>query len=319
MALRSNNFDGGTNGTTITIENSSDGGQSTLNYVNIGTGAAVTYGNEHAHSGTLAAKIVPATGQTAYISYGGTSGTLASNDTAAEFWLYLTANLTEENPLLFASDNGGTRRLQLNFQTDGRVRLRTEGAAWLWTSSSTVPLNTWVRFRVFTRNQGAGASLTKIAFYNGATLIDQFSTSTSDRTGIIDALAVGKYYTGTLTQTFWVDDFAVETAATGYIGEVAAAVNGTVTTQAIIDATSSTGTITNWAISQQSGPSGAATQLSSGIWSVPVPVGSAAVWRVTITVDGNQYTNDFTVDPVDISTDTTAPVVLLYREAGVWV
>ena len=318
MARCSNNFDGGSNGTTITIENSSSGGQNQFDYVSIGTGSTLTFSNGQAHSGTLAASIVPTTGQNAYVQFGGSSGNLNSTDTAADLWVYRTAHPSADFPLVMATQTSGVRQLQINLTTDGRWRVRAENATWLWTATNTLPLNTWVLLRFFTRNQGAGASLVKAAAYNGATLIEEFTTSTADRSQPIAGVAVGQFYNDVSTQAFWIDDFAVETAATGYIDEVTPAVVGTV--GMTIDARSSTGTITNWAISQISGPAGSATAIEPGLWQVPTPEDEAAVWRVTITVTGGQtYSDDFTVDPVGSSGGSSAPVVLMYRESGTWV
>ena len=319
MARRSHNFDSGTNGTTITIGNSGAGGQTAFDFINIGTGGDVTYDTTHAHSGSQSMHVVSGASQVAYVQYGGTSGNLASENTATDFWVYMTAIPAADVTLMYAANTGGARQAQVGLLTNGRLRMRTEGATWLWTATDPLPTNTWVQIRFYSRNQGAGASYTKVAAYNGATLLEEYTTSTSNRSSPIAGLAVGEYGTSFTTTSYWIDDFAVETEATGYIDETAAVVNGVVNKQVTIDATSSTGTITNWAISQISGPAGTATDISPGVWSVPEPIGEAAVWRVTITVGGNDYTGDFTVDPATGGGGESTPVVLLYRDAGVWV
>lgn len=317
MAKRSNNFDGGSNGTTITIANSSAGGQDTLNYVGIGTGSTLTYSNAQAHSGSLAARVAPASGQNAYVQFGGSTGNLASEDTAVDFWMYHTANPGADMVLLHATRTDGAREAQVGMLANGHIRVRTLGATWLWTSTAAIPLNTWLQVRLYMRNQGMGTSFVKAALYNGATLVEDFSTSTADRSAPIAGVGVGKTSIDAAATVFWTDDFEVETAATGYIDEEAPAVAGTV--GMTIDARSSTGDITNWAISHISGPSGSATAIEPGLWQVPIPEGEAAVWRVTITVTGGQtFSEDFTVEPAG-SGGSSAPVVMMYRAGGEWV
>lgn len=111
MATRSNNFEGGTNGTTITSGNSGGSSGDAFNAV-IGT---PTFSSTHAR-GTLSMAIVNATGTT-YVEWSGL-GSITS-DLYLRTYLYLTAYPTTTRATIFrlqTAANGlcGTLRINTN-------------------------------------------------------------------------------------------------------------------------------------------------------------------------------------------------------------
>lgn len=200
MALRRNTAFGQTDNAVITMANSDDFGEAGFDFVPAGQ-TTVTADNEHTLPGqSMAFKVSPASGAAAMVQFGGSAGNLTSTDIAIDAWFYRTANPVAEHTIINATNTAGTRRLNINLETAGKLKVRDEGSAYLYTFTNPIPLNAWYRVRIYSRNQGAAASLLKVALVNASgTVVEEYSTTTATRTEPIAGVAFGK--TGTDTST----------------------------------------------------------------------------------------------------------------------
>lgn len=219
MALSRNTGLGQTDNTTVSIANSDDFGESQFHLVTIGGASTLTYDNEKTLPGqSMAFKVVPVASQITGVQYGGTTGNLGANDLAIDAWFYRTANPTAEYTIINGTTAAGGRRLNINIDASGKLRVRAENATYLNTFTNAIPLNAWFRVRVYSRNQGVGASQLKVALVNASnTVVEEFSTLTADRTEAIAAVVFGKAGTDASATAFWMGDLQVESAATGYL------------------------------------------------------------------------------------------------------
>lgn len=257
MALSRNTGLGQTDNATVSIANSDDFGESQFHLVTIGAGGTLTYDNEKTLPGqSMAFKVVPAASQSAIVQYGGSTGNLGANDLAVDAWFYRTANPTAEHTIINGTTAAGGRRLNINIDGAGKIRVRAEGSTYLSTFTNAIPLNAWFRVRVYSRNQGVGASTLKVALVNAAnTVIEEYSTTTADRTEAIAAVAFGKAGTDASATAFWMGDLQVESAATGYLDIPLATPVVTVSTftnPTLPGATDGSGTVTWSAITDAS-------------------------------------------------------------------
>lgn len=301
MALLRNRGNGQTSGTPVSNTNSDDFGESQFQFVSPPGTGTLTYDNTHVLSGqTNAFKVVPASAEARYAQYGGSVGNLGSSDIAVQVDVYRTAVPTAQYSLVRGLNTAGTRRLNVDIDTTGHLVVRAENVATLFTFTNALALNAFNRIKLFSRNQGAGASYLKVALYNAAgTLVEEHETNTADRTEQIAAVAFGKGGSDTTTGTFWFADPQVETVAGGYIGDVVPALLGTTTTVALIDYTASPGALTGWTITPISGADGvSATNLGTALWSVPIPSTGDAVWRVSANSGATVLTDDVTVSAI---------------------
>ena len=309
MALRKNTGAGQTSGTVVTIANSDDFGESQFDFVSTGGTGTLTYDNTHALSGeTISFKVTPVTGEARYAQFGGSTGNLSSSDIAIQLDVYRTANPAAQFSLIRAINTAGGRRLNVDVDTSGHLVVRAENAAVLFTFTNALTLNAWNRIKVYSRNQGAGASFLKAALYNAAgTLVEEKTTNTADRTEPIAGVQFGKGGTDTTTSAFWFADPQVETVAAGYIGDAVPTLFGQTTVVSLVDYSSSTGSLTGWAISQVSGADdGPAVDLGTARWAVPIPTSGESVWRVSAASGATTLTDDVTITPV--STSTVGPL-----------
>lgn len=218
MAIKQNNFEGGTVGSNVTAGQTGSGDG--LDFVVVTNSATVTYDSAQAMHGTKSAKITPtATGQ-ASLSY-----SVTSTAVALRAYIYMTSTVAADTYLMRLETGAqATTAPRFVFKSTGKIVLQDFGAATAWTSTTSFPLNQWVRLELFAQ---AGADATtgtlKGGFYLGdsTTPIDPIFSSTTANAGTVafTRAAVAKTNASQAYATaFWVDDFAVNDGATGLIG-----------------------------------------------------------------------------------------------------
>lgn len=321
MAVKTNSFEGGTNGTGITSGNSGGASGDAFDFLVIGTGATVTFDNTRAAHGTLSARVTPTASQTANGNWQG----LNTTDFAIRKYIYLTAATTDDT-YWFRSSNagGGTRLVSLHGDSAGRLVLRTPSAT-VWTSTSTVPLNQWVRIEMYA-HIGTGTTDGKVAaaFYSAdsTTPIDSFTNNALNMgTTAIDQIGFLKYNNQAYATAFWVDDLRIDTAATGLLGPVGSNAAPTVnppaaqriatgnTASMTMTATDSDGTIASRSWVVTSYPSGAAAPTLSG--------GSTATATTsTLTVPGVYTFTPSATDNGGTTTTGSPAIVYVYAADG---
>jgi hypothetical protein len=215
-----NSFEGGSQGTTVTTGNSGGNSGSAFNTVNIGTGAAVTYDDTHAAHGTYGCLCsVPSAAEAAYCEWT-TSLTGSSLPQAwVRVYLYLTSlPAVTVNMIRFVS--GSTLCGAIALTASGTLQTRNEANAAQTTSSSTVPLNQWVRIEAYCVGSATAGSLQLQYFASmDATTPTETDTSgtTVNTTGTITGVTFGNSSTPSLgVWQFWMDDLGA--SDTGYLG-----------------------------------------------------------------------------------------------------
>jgi len=302
MAFMKHSFENGTNGAAITPSSSAGTGVTTLSLVSVGSGSTFTFDNTRAAHGTLSAKITPAAAVSTLGQY-----TMSTTGMAWRGYFYLTA-ITGDDIYIARLEGAGTttRILSMHLDFAGKMVIRDASAGNLYTSTTAVPLNTWVRFELYgvvgnTTTNG----VIKAAMYtaDGTTPIDSvFSTTTANLNGTgFSLVQFGKCNTSNYATAFWMDDILVNTSATDLIGPYTANLPPSVTAGADISVVKNTvanltstasdadGTIASYAWTFDSLPAGATTPtLTNGTTanaSFTAAVAGVYTARITVTDD----------------------------------
>lgn len=228
MAIRRNTFNGGTSGAGLSTSNSGGVSGDAFSAVE----STLTFSSEQARDGSLSVKAPSASGS----GYGRWS--VSGDRTAAtRMYLYMTAAVSTSNGDFITGRvdiNGGAvviSNMITSSSPSQRLRLRSTASANIWTSSSTLPLNQWVRVEMLV-NIGSGASdgQARIAYYVGesATAIEDSGWVTGlnlgGDIGTIDNVRFGKSSSGTLDGAAYFDTIGLNTGSdySGFIGPEAA-------------------------------------------------------------------------------------------------
>jgi hypothetical protein len=140
-----NNFDGGTNTTTISTGNSGGVSGNAFSFVSIGASDTITYSNTTYASGSLSANLT--NGATSNVSFVGWGPVLISQQPILYFRVCIfvsTLPVSTITALKFLCAGGAKQNGTVTINTNGTVSLHSNNAT-LTTSASTIPLNTWFR------------------------------------------------------------------------------------------------------------------------------------------------------------------------------
>jgi hypothetical protein len=196
----SEDFEGGSNGSTITAVNT---GFNTFN----GTGTR-TFDNTHAANGTLSAKCVSTGVPGVYVQLVHTF-----NVTQGAFYLRMAVYIAAlpAAPTVIATANATGVSPDLRINTDGTITIRNNGSG-VATTTATIPTNSWflVEWKV-----DSGQSTQTARLYSGltGTPVETTLPSTYDQ-GALSSVMVG--ITATSNMTVWVD--AVATSFSDWVG-----------------------------------------------------------------------------------------------------
>jgi len=219
MTRYSNSFDGGTTSVAISPANSGGGSGTAFDGVNATGAATVLYDNTHSAHGSLAAEFSPASDGLAFVYWNLT----AANRVAAHIYMYVTKN-EQLGRILWFGVNGSTRIASLTVNPSGTVRIEDQtGSAGIHDTTATLTPNAWTRLEIdVTVGTTTSNGVINFAMYAGdsTTPTDTFTTSTAN----LGTTTIGRVQTGAYTSVtaspFWIDDFAVDNAPTGFIGPV---------------------------------------------------------------------------------------------------
>ena len=216
MTLFKNGAEGQTNGTAVTTGNSGASGDA----FGVLSGT-VTYDNAHAAHGSLGFKLSPASGSNASVVFGSGVSGLTGTSYSSRFYIYLTAFPPGSTEIWRSNAASASLLSRVSINASGQfVTAYNNGATTtLWTSVSTIPVNTWVRVETYTV-LGSGGQF-QAAFYNGdsTTAIDSGGgTGLTINAGPLQTVSFGKYGTDAHANAFWLDELAVNNSATGFMG-----------------------------------------------------------------------------------------------------
>lgn len=157
MASGLNDFDGGTNGTTITTGNSGGASGNAWDVIDIQTGAVAVYASgDGAYQGGMGSKLeTTGTASRAMLAYETQIG-LISQDIWGRAYFKLSNNPTNEFFLFRARKDNSVRAI-IALDTDGKLKTKNKNMTTVGTGASAVPLNQWVRIEwKFRFNDGTG-------------------------------------------------------------------------------------------------------------------------------------------------------------------
>lgn len=264
----------------------------------IDTGATAVYDATHAFTGTKSIKVVPtATGHAYGQKLGLATARLALD--VAFYWTVAVPSSADFVQVRFQTA-AAARVMQLHINTAGKIRFSGAGATspGLYTGAATVPVNQWSRVKLWVEPGTSTTGKGKFQLWTGTTLVEDFSTTTSDfGTGPIDRLLLGTV--GGATATYWIDLYGWDPAATTLLSNldtnappvvsIAGGLEKTAPLSQVTDipatGTDTDGTIASWAWTQISGPATLPTlNATTATLRVNSPsVQGRYVWRVVAT------------------------------------
>lgn len=215
-----NNFEEGTNGTTISTANSGGSEQNAFDSVNIGSTGAITYSNAQAAHGTLSAALtVGATAGTTDLEWNTTSF-----GTNPVFWFRLYGNFTtlpSNNNRIFTSSDGSGGGLRLASTTNGHIQVQNSAGVTVYqfVNAVTTGTNVWFRLEgLIVRSTSSGAA--QISLYNTQDSLTPTESCYVYNISTIDGTSAGKPDFGmngaNANNALNLDDIGV--SVTGYLG-----------------------------------------------------------------------------------------------------
>lgn len=300
MTLRTNNAEGGTNGTAVTPGNS--GGASGTAFLSVSPGASgsIAFSSAWAAHGTLSYLFTPAAGAAC--------STVLPDATAApqfarRIYVRLTGYPSAETIFADVQTTGGTTVARLHLTATGALKMVNAAGSAVATFTNVLALNTAYRISIEgTVNATTGTFNADLYNLDSLTSIES-KAQTNVNTGStnVGRLALGKLTAAPSMAPFYIDDIAINTDDANEIGPVASNVAPTAnagpdqTVNAFdtvtLDSTGSTdsdGTIASRLWSQVSGP---AVTLSSTTAAQPTftapanSAGASLVFGLTVTDD----------------------------------
>lgn len=288
-----NNFEEGTNGTTITTGNSGGTGQTAFNAVGIGTGATVAYSNTQAAHGSLSAKCqVGSTSGQAYVSW-----TTGSQSTIyGRMYVYLTGNVPSGGSRLVEFWNGGDQVTYcggIAISSSNWLAIQVSAAAgftWVVDFSNTIPLNTWTRIEwkyTFSATNGSAT----VSMYNGdSTTPIETHTTTGQNFGAstVDTVDLGWANFTANQPALYIDDLEINSV--GFPGPAVNSVQRSLASNLVantVNVEASSFTIT-WPINPAAG-----SKILVGI-----SMGPGVASQFTSVVDNGATPTTFTMDAV---------------------
>lgn len=223
--MRTNNAEGGSNGSAVTAANSGGASGTAWNAVILNGASTLTYSSAWAHDGALSYALITDATATAYLMWTG----LASAKCAFRVNFELRANFptTGEIWLARASGSAGQSFRVTGANTGGInvLRLADADGSQIWQSSAALAVDTDYRLEVLA--DPIAGSIT-IAYYAGNSTTALATTTLTGQPlggGNIENFYLGKYNGVDWTHTLRFDSIAFEQAATGLIGPTGGAGN----------------------------------------------------------------------------------------------
>jgi hypothetical protein len=324
MAVRLNNSaEGGTHGTAITTGANTGGGSGDAFAASKTATVTLQFSTTQKAHGTLAYYFAfTAASESAYLQWapvGETAGCYA-----ARFYLWFAAAPTVDQ-FIASFRNSGGNVLTLVLTTARRFKLLNRLGAAVWTGTVNVPTSTWVRVEPIVDNTlvgGTPSQIVKFKWFTGdsTTPGETEASLTGVDVGTTDMAAVRfgrSSAVGSAAWDFYIDDMALQTAATTYIGEVGANTPPIVSTGAAI-VVASTGANQTVALTSTATDDGS---IASIAWAVTGNRSSARPANPSIATPAAQNTNatvnspgryDFTVTVTDNLGATSSATQTVY-------
>lgn len=206
------------NGVAVTSVNSGNQSNAFFSEVELGTGT-ITYSTAQSAHGTTSYLFAPDTTSDHFLSI----LRLATNAAALRFYGYFTGAppVNTEIAQLNTMVPSFTLLARLVFTSEGKLSaFNTPGP--VWTSTASIPLNTWVRFELFAAlgaTAGDGVIQANMYLHDSLSPLDGFSLSGAGLgTEPFTMARFGKLSNNAYDAPFYLDDFAVQQGASGFVG-----------------------------------------------------------------------------------------------------
>lgn len=220
MALFQNSAEGGTNGTNVTSANSGGNSGDKFNTVTPGTGT-LTYDTAAAAHGLLGYNFTSSGTGSGVVSWNAVINLAPSVATR----VYFNPGSTLPSSLLRLVDirNTAGTAVRVQYSATNHLLIQNAAGTTLFTSSTAVSANTWYRIELAMSVSATGATINYDYYLLDSTIpVEAGYSTTTGNTGTtyIITVSMGSAAAATNVGAFYMDDFAINTGTTSYIGPV---------------------------------------------------------------------------------------------------
>jgi hypothetical protein len=212
VTARTNRAEGGADGVKVSAANSGGTSGDAFNAADAPAGCSVTFATAAAYKGTRGYRIT----QNSSSSWGGYLRWTVTGWPIVRTRFYLRATAYPTATAIVAglgAFGASTYTAMVKLDTTGRLQLVDYANQVLWTSSATLPLNTWIRIEFIAKPAPTTSTgVLRVGYALGdAALSDSFASNTANvgPTGTVDNLYIGKL-AGVWATTADLDDLAAD-------------------------------------------------------------------------------------------------------------
>lgn len=210
-----NNFEGGTQGTTLSTSNTGGTSGNVFDAINTGTGGAtLAFDNTHSAHGSFSCQIATTTPAATPLAIWTNNTFGTSNQVWYRQYLYLTGNPASPiRPVAFRSN--GSLAAAIGISATGKLQLINTGNSVTTTFTNAIPLNQWFRIEGYVvGNASTGVINCSLYASEDSTAATETETSTGQNTnGVLSQYWFGEQVSLTNVPSFWMDDLGVSTYA----------------------------------------------------------------------------------------------------------
>lgn len=208
---RTNSFEGGSNGTTVTTGNSGGAsGDAFDNAPTPGAGGVMTYSTAQAAHGSLS--MTTSTGVGSALAYAGYTLATTSADTCRTYCRFVSLPSAQQNFVRYLST--GSQALRVNCTTSGLIEVRNAANNVVGTTTSAISAGSWFRLELqSTWSTTVGAVTLRLYLSPDSTTISDSLTLTSlVLTASANEIRYGVGSSMANAVQVWYDDLAIEGA-----------------------------------------------------------------------------------------------------------
>ena len=225
----SNNFEGGTQGTTLTTANTGGASGNAFDNINSTNSPTIAFDNTHVANGALACKLATTTATTPLAEW--TSNTLG---TQTQVWyrqyLYLTG-IPASAIRTIALRSNGALAAAIGISLTGKLQLINSASGVATTLTHAIPLNAWFRIEGYIVGDPAAGVISCSMYaapYNSTSPVETKTATSQNTGGVLNQYWFGEQVSIANLPSFWMDDIGISNfAALGPSAAVKASGSGT--------------------------------------------------------------------------------------------
>lgn len=225
-----NNFDGGTNNTTLTAGNTGGSSGTAISSLTTSGSTTIQFSDSYSKSGTLSMRNSYALSQAGYANWAFAPATLTTRTAIRFYFLIPSGQPTSSWEVLHVWTTSG-RVMALTIGSTSRLVVRSASNTVLATAAATLTTDVWYRVEVGVAVGTTTSNGTiQVAYYVGdsGTPVETIWNSTATNSGLsaIANFRVGMAGLASTARTMHYDDFAAQELASGFIGPSVSGVHG---------------------------------------------------------------------------------------------